>query len=107
MSDRPYHARVRVVRKSDPVPPEPYTCLICNETVTMAGTEWNWPHPEFRHGPVCQRCTHRWGYSNAYQRFHKDERRKVMKLAAVINALSWEVMNGNGRWKRGLRNAGH
>ncbi len=103
--EKPFHARVRVTRKPDPEPPEPYVCVICNAAVVMTGNQYSWPHPEFRQGPVCQGCTHHWGYSNVCQRFHPNERRKAMKLAAIIEALLWEIMNGNGRWRRGLRNA--
>lgn len=71
----------------------------------MTGNHYNWPVPEFRQGPVCQGCTHHWGYSNIFQRFHPTERRKAMKLAALIEAMLWEIKNGNGRWKRGFRNA--
>lgn len=103
---RPYFARVTVTRKPDPEPPPPYVCLLCRDEIRMTGNSYNWPHPEFRTGPICQRCTHRWGYSNVVQRFHDSERRKVMKLQAVINALVWEILNGGGRWKNWGRRSG-
>lgn len=86
-----------VERRGPPAPP-PFDCAICCRTIEAHRWTMERDFPRYR-PPVCESCQRHWAVATKTRpnRMTRGDHRNLLRLSALITALQWEIVNGNGR----------
>ncbi|TIU58788.1 MAG: hypothetical protein E5W35_02320 [Mesorhizobium sp.] len=87
-----------ILRRPEPPRPPPYDCVICCRTIEADRWTMQRDFPRYQ-PPVCEPCQRRWASLTRRRppRITRGDHRNLLRLSALIQALNWEVINGNGR----------
>lgn len=85
--------RLLITRKPPADAPPAFRCTACGRTIQPAP----WPYDRHQSAPICESCTRHWmsvsrlGMTGAT----RGDFRRLTKLSAFINLITWEVHNGH------------
>lgn len=87
-----------LLRRPDPPRPPPFECVICSRVIEADKWTIERDFPRWR-PPVCEGCQRRYASLTRLRppRITRGDHRNLLRMSALINALNWEIFNGNGR----------
>lgn len=87
-----------ILERPEPPLPPPFDCAICRRTIEANRWTIERDFPRYR-PPVCEPCQRHWASATKLRpnHFTRGDHRNLLRLSALITALQWEIMNGNGR----------
>ncbi|NTI27623.1 hypothetical protein [Rhizobium rhizogenes] len=100
MSNEEFDFEIRKKPGAFDPPPPLFICIICEREITRpAGWQLHARGFVREREPICSLCASHWGHKGSGPVFNRQNFQTLRQLSAMINRVTWEIKNGNRRYR--------